>query len=148
MEPTDTNQTNTSDKVIAGDINEEQRQFLRVKAERNARRAAAMTDKWRDAEFRKKTLVAMKDARVSARWRAKMRGEKWKQAYKRADQTGVLPHWTPKRVMAIEPTGQRHIYDSIRQCGAHYGIKESNMRAILKYGREWNGISFEISEDA
>lgn len=130
--------------AITNTINDEQREFLRLKAERNARRAEVMADKWKDPLFRDKTLVAMKEARGNARWRARMRKEKMQQAYTRAEHTGVLPHWTPKRVRATEPTGEKFTYDSIRQCGVHYGIKETNMRAILKYGRAWNGITFVL----
>jgi hypothetical protein len=123
---------------------EEREAIERIDWERRAKRSRALSDRWHDPTFRQNTLAAMKEGRANARWRSKMRKAKVQQAALRAAQTGVVPHWAPKRVRAVEPNGGVHIYGSICKCAAHYGIQESNMRAILKNNRTWNDIRFAV----
>lgn len=123
---------------------EERDAIMRQDWERRAKRSLALKDRWDDPAFRQKTLAAMKEGRANARWRSKMRKAKIEQAALRCAQTGVVPHWAPKRVRATEPNGGVHVYESVRKCAAHYGIQESNMRMILKHNRTWNDIRFAI----
>ncbi len=111
-------------------------------AEKAKDHSARMAEKWRDPEFAEKTSAAMSVSRKTERIRSKMRDALLDAARKQVRDTGVAPIWTPRRVASQEPTGTWIQHASVRACAAHYGIKESNMRAILKFGRDWNGIKF------
>lgn len=114
----------------------------RLDQERKARQRLVMQQRWQDPEFRQKTLKSMKEKRSTDKMRAQMRRAQWGAAKRRTEQTGVVPHWTPKRVKVKETTGKWHTYDSIRKCAAHYCIGENNLRAIIKQGREYMGMQF------
>jgi hypothetical protein len=109
--------------------------------------SARMQEHWRDPAWAKRTKKTMATVRKTERLRNKMRDALMDAARRQARASGVAPLWTPKLVTSIEPTGTSIQHQSVRACAAHYGITESNMRALLKYNRAWNGIKF-ITVDA
>lgn len=111
-------------------------------ARQRAEHSARMSRYWDDPEWRERLVGKMKAYRSQKRVKNRMRDKLLDSARERVRKTGVAPQWTPKRVAALEPNGKWQTYESIRQCAAHYGIKESNMRAILKFNRSWHGIKF------
>jgi len=114
-------------------------------ARQRAEHSARMSRLWEDPEWRENITAKMKAQRSTARAKRKLRDSLLDAARERTRKTGVAPQWSPKKVAALEPTGKWLHYDSVRQCAAHYGIKESNMRAILKFGRTWHGIKFVLA---
>ena len=111
-------------------------------ARQRAEHSARMSRYWQDQEWRDNIVKKMKAHRSQSRVKKRMRDALLDSARQRVRKTGIAPQWTPKRVAALEPNGKWQTYESIRQCAAHYGIKESNMRAILKFNRTWHGIKF------
>jgi hypothetical protein len=110
--------------------------------EKSHAHSARMAEKWRDPEWAEKTKKTMGASRKTERIRNKMRDALMDAARRQARASGVAPIWTPKKVASIEPTGRSFQHQSVRACAAHYGITESNMRALLKFSRDWNGIKF------
>jgi hypothetical protein len=122
----------------------DQAEFYRKEAEtrRNAARSKFMSDRWKDPEWKKQTQAKMREKRSQDRMRAKMRKAQYGAAKKRAEETGVIPHWAPKTVRVLEPNGKWQTYDSVRKCAQHYGIKENHLRGIIQRGGDWQGMKF------
>jgi hypothetical protein len=114
-------------------------------ARQRSEHSARMSRYWQDPEWRENLTKKMKAYRSQKRVKARMRDKLLDSARERVKKTGVLPQWTPKKVAALEPSGKWITYDSIRQCAAHYGVKESNMRALIKFKRVWKGMRFVVS---
>jgi AraC-like DNA-binding protein len=144
MEPTHTNDPD-NDPVLDPDPGSEKIEDAarqRHQEYLNARRAKFMRERWNDPEWSRQTKAKMRERRSDDRIKAKMRKSQWGAAKRRADETGVIPHWAPKTVKVLETNGKWQSYHSVRACAQHYGISENHLRGIFKRGGEWRGMKF------
>jgi hypothetical protein len=138
--------TNRTDNEAQPASQEEHDQISKTEFRRRANVSRRMNECWNNPEWATRVRKNMKAARQTTKLKNKMREAQLQAARQRASETGVVPHWAPKQVSVLEATGTWHTYESVRQAAKHYGMTESNIRAVIKYGRTYNGMKFIVAE--